>query len=306
MTDAATSSITLSAHAKLNISLAVGPLQPDGYHLIDSLMAPLELADVVTLSPSPAGISLRVSGPTAGQTPADRSNLVWRAAELLARAAGREPNVAISVEKNIPVGGGLAGGSTDAAAVLVGLNRLWGLDWPVERLIGLGAELGSDVPFCVGGRAAWVRGRGQIVQPIAEPLPPLWVLLIMPGLFVSTAQVYARLDEIRAEDTPVRQRKHALAGLEFYNQLEGPALEVCPALDGLVEILERHTGVPRLLVAGSGSTLFVPFDNPAEATAWKQRVDTGVVSATRLLPGACRTMVSAVLGDASSCRQRDG
>ncbi len=296
-------SVRLPAHAKLNISLAVGPLQADGYHLIESLMVPLDLADEVALSPSAGGVQLTVSGPTAGGTPCDATNLAWRAAELIADQAGRAADVAIQLVKRIPVAGGLAGGSADAAAVLVGLNRMWGLNWPLDRLIALAARLGSDVPFCVAGVPAWVRGRGESVQPLAAPLPSLCVLLVLPHMAVSTRDVYARLDAIRAKSPAESTRKRVLTGLEFFNDLERPALAVCPALGKLFEILEQSIGVPRLFVAGSGSTLFAPFQTRAEAMVWKERIEAAIRDGRMALPAPhakCGAVVASVFGGAST------
>jgi 4-diphosphocytidyl-2-C-methyl-D-erythritol kinase len=263
------------------VSLAVGPRQADGYHLIESLMLPLELHDDVTVAQGRpgSGMSMELSGPAAGSTPADAANLAWRAAELLAGESGKPADVAVTLVKRIPVGGGLGGGSADAAAALVGLNRLWGLNWPVERLAGLAIRLGSDVPFCVHSVPSWVRGRGEQVEPLANRLPPLWALLIQPGVAVSTRSVYERLDASRSEagsqQSIIITRKHALAGLQLFNELEKPALEVCSRLGRLFQTLE-NTGVPRLMIAGSGSTLFAMFDNEAEPLTWVRRIKARV------------------------------
>ncbi|MDD4888979.1 MAG: 4-(cytidine 5'-diphospho)-2-C-methyl-D-erythritol kinase [Phycisphaerae bacterium] len=278
--------VALPAPAKLNISLAIGPRQPDGYHLLDSLMVPLDLHDDVRLSSSAGGIELAVSGPTGASTPADPTNLVWRAAELLAQEAGRPSDVRIELFKRIPVAGGLGGGSSDAGATLVGLNRLWNLNFPVSRLAGLGSRLGSDVPFCVYRHPSWVRGRGEIVEPLQTPIPSLFIVLIFPGIAIATRNVYEHLDVSMERLLRIIPRKHPFRGVVFFNDLEGPALEVCPPLSRLFRTLEKSAGVPRLMVAGSGSTLFAAFDNPTDASQCEHRVRSCV---------SCGTAVAAVL-----------
>ena len=310
--DSAGRSVTVHAHAKLNISLAIGPRRAgDGYHLLESLMVPLDLHDEVTVAKSAGGFRLEVTGPTIAGVPTDSSNLAWRSAQLLATEAGLSEipspnaletpgggggisaNLSIRLHKQIPVGGGLAGGSADAAATLIGLNELWNLNWPVERLAALGARLGSDVPFCTISRPSWVRGRGERVEPLAESLPPLWAVLILPGLAVSTRAVYQRLDADRLAGIARPGRKHQLGLLECFNDLEQAALSVSRPLAETFGSLEAF-GTPRLMVAGSGSTLFALFDNASQAREWENRIR---------LEARCAVMVAAVLSDTSNCRR---
>jgi 4-diphosphocytidyl-2-C-methyl-D-erythritol kinase len=138
--------ISLRAPAKLNLGLAVGPPRPDGFHPIDTIFCALDLYDTVTAEPA-GELSLGITGPEAGPVPADRRNLAWRAAELLAESAGRPAEVALRIDKRIPVAAGLAGGSADAAGALLACDRLWRLDSSAERLAELAARLGSDVSF---------------------------------------------------------------------------------------------------------------------------------------------------------------
>jgi 4-diphosphocytidyl-2-C-methyl-D-erythritol kinase len=210
---------------------------------------------------------------------------------LLAAEAGRSADVSIRLHKQIPVGGGLAGGSADAAATLVALNQLWNLGWSIDRLAALGAWLGSDVPFCTISRPSWVRGRGERVEPLADPLPPLWAVLILPGLAVSTRAVYQRLDADRVAGVARPGRKHLLGRLECFNDLEQAALSVSRPLAELFGSLEA-CGTPRLMVAGSGSTLFVLFDNAGEAEEWTKRIR---------LEARCAVVIAAVLSDTSNC-----
>lgn len=262
--------IGIKALAKLNLTLAVGPLRADGYHSLDSLMVPLSLADDVVVRPAD-GLSLTVEGPTADGVPDGPENLVWRAAERLAREAGVQANAAIRIVKRIPVGGGLGGGSSDAAATLLALNRLWQLELDGIRLSAVAADVGSDVPFCLTRRPARVSGRGETVEPLTRPLPPLWAVLAPGQWHVSTAEVYAALDKLRQNGKLPPPRTFDLAGLTLRNDLETPAAAVCEPMGRLLQQL-RATGLDRMMVAGSGSTLFAIFDNEEQANHWEDRI----------------------------------
>jgi 4-diphosphocytidyl-2-C-methyl-D-erythritol kinase len=288
------------APAKLNLSLAVGEREDDGYHRLDSLAVPLKLADELALSASPGGgIELSVTADPPGSSdlprpslpPTDRDNLVWRAAEMLAELADRPPDVRIALHKRIPTGGGLGGGSADAAATLWGLNRLWRLDLSTDKLMPLAAGLGSDVPFCLIGRAARIRGRGEIVRPLDHRLPSLWALLIFPGIELSTGQAYERLDQMREENKVPPRREHEMAGLRLFNDLEAASLALSPSLGQFFRRLSEPgqlPGVPRLMVAGSGSTLFSLFTDADEARVWEQRLKSR---------GGCSVLVTSVIDD---------
>ncbi|MGE3794986.1 MAG: 4-(cytidine 5'-diphospho)-2-C-methyl-D-erythritol kinase, partial [Dehalococcoidia bacterium] len=169
--------LRLLAPAKINLALEVTARRPDGYHDIDTVMTTIDLADGVRLSPAPA-LEVALTGPEArGIDPAD--DLAGRAARALAAAAGHEPAVRIEVSKRIAAPAGLGGGSSDAAAVLRGLNVLWGLNWSLERLAEVAATLGSDVPFFLHCGAARCTGRGDLVQPQRD-LKPLRLLVLVP------------------------------------------------------------------------------------------------------------------------------
>lgn len=282
--------ITETAPAKLNLHLAIGPLQPDGYHTLDSIMVPLDLHDTLVLTRLPAGsgVAIAVSGPAATGVPADHANLVYKAAHALAKSAGVSPDVHITLDKHIPAAGGLGGGSSDAAATLRALNRLWDLGCTESDLSALAARLGSDVPFCVIGRPSRVSGRGEVVTPLDLPLPDLWIVLILPGLAVSTAEVYRRLDAMRqSANRAAAVRKHRVAGIELFNELEDAALDVSPRLKEEFRLLDS-LGVPGLMVAGSGSTLFAAFNSSEDANHWAQRIETharAAVAVRRVVSG---------------------
>ena len=264
--------VTIRAPAKLNLSLAVLERRTDGFHEIESLMVPVDLADTlsVTAAGSP-GIRLRVrfAGPLATprgrvlarDVPADATNLVVRAAAALAAEAGIEPALDIELVKRIPSGAGLGGGSSDAAAVLAATAEAWGLDWPRERLAAIGARIGSDVPWFFAGAAAIAAGRGERILPVA-PLGPLFAVIACPSEGLSTAAVYRACVPSRAGAGAAAALARALAagdlaaaGPLVHNDLEPPARTLAPDVERLLADMARAGGFcPRL--TGSGSACF--------------------------------------------------
>lgn len=269
--------LTYLAPAKANLTLAVLGRRPDGYHDIESWVVMLGWYDRLTFRES-TGLSLTVDGRQDG-LPAAESNLVWRAAVALAKAAGLEAKAAIGLEKDIPIGAGLGGGSSDAAATLLGLTRLWRLAWPVERLLPVAAELGSDVPVFLRPGAAVIRGRGEDVERLSTGWQG-WLAVILPPYPVATAAVYERwtIGGFAACAKPPAERRPwrrgSMGGRELaallFNDLEGPAFAVEPRLQGLHGLLDGLDG-RRVRMTGSGSALFTVFDTEAEALAWSRR-----------------------------------
>ncbi|MCW2677990.1 MAG: ispE, partial [Modestobacter sp.] len=195
--------VVARAPAKVNVHLRVGPLRPDGFHELRTVYLAVSLFDTVTVRRG-EGLSLVVrgegsaSGRGPASVPSDRRNLVWRAAELLARYAGVSADAHMEVDKSIPAAAGLAGGSADAAAALVALDALWGTRATRGDLTGLAAQLGSDVPFSLLGGVALGTGRGEQLSPVLARRRWDWVLGIA-GEGLSTPTVYAELDALRAE-----------------------------------------------------------------------------------------------------------
>ncbi|WP_336084427.1 4-(cytidine 5'-diphospho)-2-C-methyl-D-erythritol kinase [Nocardia sp. SSK8] len=257
------SPVVVRAPSKVNLHLGVGDLRPDGYHDLTTVFQALSLADDVELAPS-ASLTVRVSGEGAAEVPTDRTNLVWKAAVRLAHLAGRAPLVEIAIAKGIPVAGGMAGGSADAAAALVGLNELWDLGLGRDELSAIAAELGSDVPFSLHGGTALGTGRGERLLPVLSRNTFHWVLaLAKDGL--STPAVFRELDRLRAEGDPPRLGDpqklmqalaagdpHTLAPL-LGNDLQAAALSLKPDLR---RTLRAGVGAGALagLVSGSGPT----------------------------------------------------
>ncbi|MGW6427659.1 4-(cytidine 5'-diphospho)-2-C-methyl-D-erythritol kinase [Nocardia sp. NPDC055053] len=257
------SPVVVRAPSKVNLHLGVGDLRPDGYHDLTTVFQALSLSDELELAPS-ASLSVRVSGESAAEVPTDRTNLVWKAAVRLAHLAGRAPLVEIAIAKGIPVAGGMAGGSADAAATLVGLNELWDLGLGRDELTAVAAELGSDVPFALHGGTALGTGRGERLLPVLSRNSFHWVLaLAKDGL--STPSVFRELDRLRAEGDPPRLGDpqklmqalaagdpHTLAPL-LGNDLQAAALSLKPELR---RTLRAGVGAGALagLVSGSGPT----------------------------------------------------
>jgi 4-diphosphocytidyl-2-C-methyl-D-erythritol kinase len=260
--------VRLEAFAKLNLTLAVGPLRPDGYHEIQSTLCAISLCDTLVLSPRRAGFTLAVDGPCAAGVPRDPSNLVLRAAHALARELGGVPGAAIRLTKRIPHGSGLGGGSSDAAATLRGLLLLWRRRLPRARLVGLAAGLGSDVPFFLGPSPALATGRGERVRTLPAPRRRLVFLIVAPRRAVSTAWAYAGFRAPKSRLTPrkaaakllplrhVRGRPLKLSH-NFYNDLEAAVLPRVPEVRAAMAALEA-SGTGEARMSGSGSAVFAP------------------------------------------------
>jgi 4-diphosphocytidyl-2-C-methyl-D-erythritol kinase len=267
--------IAEEAPAKLNLYLHVLGRRPDGYHELDSLVAFADVGDTIGVRPAD-GLSLTIDGPFASSLAAEPAsgNLVTRAARLLAESVGRsDPAVAITLTKRLPVASGIGGGSADAAATLRALARLWGLGADHPSLGPLAARLGADVPVCLTGRSAYFGGIGDIVDP-APPLPPCAVVLVNPGIPLSTPAVFkarsgpfstaARLSGDRAPTDAA-----GFAGLlaSRHNDLTAPALSLVPEIGTVLEALSSAPGCLLARLSGSGATCFALFGDEAAARA---------------------------------------
>jgi 4-diphosphocytidyl-2-C-methyl-D-erythritol kinase len=265
-------SVTLvrrAAPAKLNLYLHVLGRRDDGYHLLDSLVALADIADVVTARPAEA-LSLEVTGPFAGALQGDLSeNLVWRAARALAERAGIEAKAALTLAKNLPVASGIGGGSSDAAAALKVLGELWRLDLGERKFEGLAQSLGADVPVCLFGETAWLGGIGERVAP-APPLPPCSVVLVNPGRSLATPAVFGQRvgafsEPGRFETTPADARALARLLETRRNDLTSPAVSLAPEISGVLRALEAEAGALIARMSGSGATCFALFADAAAA-----------------------------------------
>lgn len=289
--------LALAAPAKVNLGLRILGRRSDGYHLLESLFLPLELADAIEVSvgPSEAGdvaVQLEVLGERSEGVPADASNLAARAAAGFLEAGGVDGlAVRIRLEKRIPAQAGLGGGSSDAAAVLRALATLLPRTLEDGPLCGLALRLGADVPFFLDPRPARVGGIGERIDPV-EWVSPLWLMLVHPGVGLATAEVYAAYDALEAALTPAEAGPTvrppggpldppALAGLlesGVRNDLEPAAVRLCP----LVARLRREiaaTGALGVGMSGSGPTLFGVFEDERSARAAASRLEERGASA---------------------------
>ena len=270
----ATAPVRIAARAKLNLYLHVLGRRDDGYHLIDSLVVFAAVHDTVAVRPA-ADLSLAADGAFAGGLPAGADNIVIKAAQRLARAAGVAPGAAIMLTKELPVASGIGGGSADAAATLQALAQLWNVDLPQARLDALALELGADVPMCLHGRAAFMGGIGEAIAP-CPPLPKLPLVLANPGVPVATADVFrarrgafsppGRFDEPPA-DIAVLAR---LLGSRR-NDLGDAARAIAPAIGDVLQALERE-GSALARLSGSGATCFGIFTDAAAAQTAARRI----------------------------------
>lgn len=256
--------VKVVAPAKVNLWLKVLHHRPDGYHEIASLLQTIDLSDRLEFRLAGGGrVSIRVSGPRSGGVPADESNLAVKAALLLKGRFGIEAGAEIFLWKEIPPGAGLGGGSSDAAATLIGCSRLWGLDIGIERLNELAAELGSDVPFFLRGGTALCTGRGERVTPIASV--GVAHLVLVPGRPLSTAEVYKRWDSLALtgtyqDDIFYKWQTESvdlcrLSSIPPENSLESAAFELMPCLKEIKALLASK-GASRVMMTGSGSCIF--------------------------------------------------
>ena len=255
------------APAKLNLFLQIVGRRADGYHQLQTVFRLLDWGDSVFLRPRMDGVIARVGEGAAGVAEAD--DLLVRAAKILKNESKCVQGVDIGIEKRIPMGGGFGGGSSDAATVLVALNRLWGLGFDFERLAELGLRLGADVPVFVRGCNAWAEGVGERLTAIE--LPPAWYVLASPGVHAATAGLFQAPDLTR--NAAPAKIADFLSGTALGNAFEPVLRRREPAVEALFEALAR-IGTPRL--TGSGSGCFVEFATRESAEAALAALPVGV------------------------------
>lgn len=257
-------SITLLSPAKVNLTLEVLGRRPDGYHEIRSLMQPVDLFDEVTVTTTDGeGIELSSSGI---EIPEGKDNLAWKAADVYLRECGLETGVSISIKKRIPPGSGLGGGSSNAAAVLTGLNRLTDA-LPEEKLFGLSPLLGADVAFFLRSVASVAEGIGERITVIKD-FPLFFYVILCPNLHVSTVDVYTKWDELNAGNPPkkvlsevdelIERFKGASGDFPLRNDLEEAAFGLYPQIKSFKQILSS-LDVRNVLMSGSGSAVYAVF-----------------------------------------------
>jgi 4-diphosphocytidyl-2-C-methyl-D-erythritol kinase len=258
--------ISLLAPAKVNLRLDVLGKRPDGYHEIRTWMYPISLADELHINKvDTATITITCSHPN---LPGGEENVAYRAAALFLKEQALAGGIQIEIIKHIPLAAGLGGGSSDAAAVLKAMDILWNSSLPLDGLMEMGAQLGADVPFFMFGKGAVMGGRGERMVKTLPPLK-LWMLLVNPGRPLSTKEVYEQgkwgLTKDRGDNRiPMPPQDLEKMGTFLHNDLEGPALELMPAIEHIKErMLEAEArGV---LMTGSGPTVFGLFTTESEA-----------------------------------------
>lgn len=274
----------LYAPAKINLSFEIKRRREDGFHEIETLMAPISLSDRLTIERNSDDEAIQFSCDDPS-LPGGEDNLVVRAARLFQKATGIVAGIKITLKKNIPHGAGLGGGSSDAASALLGLNQLFGTHLEQKGLIALAAEIGSDVPFFIAGSAAICRGRGELVQPTTLP-GTFTVLLLKPDSGVPTPWAYERWKNSR-ELPGVSYAPQEVSGVRFVNDLERPVFEKFILLGYLKTWLCSQPEVGAALMSGSGSTVFAVLrrDAATEKLATRVRDDVDPTLWTRV----CKT-----------------
>jgi 4-diphosphocytidyl-2-C-methyl-D-erythritol kinase len=247
------------APAKLNLFLHVTGRRPDGYHSLQTVFQLLDYCDEIFIEPSNDGAIRRPEGAVGVGADED---LAVRAARLLQAESGCARGAEIRVRKRIPAGGGLGGGSSDAATVLVALNRLWGLDWPVESLAALGLRLGADVPVFVHGRSAWAESVGERLIPV--DLPTAWYLVVCPDCRVSTAEIFS--DPELTRDSPETTISGFLSA-GGRNDCEPVVRRRYSAVAAALDWLTARSGGGPARLTGTGGCVFAAFGSAAEAQA---------------------------------------
>ena len=245
------------APGKLNLLLRVVGRRADGYHLLQTVFRFIDFGDTVTVRLRPDREIVRLK-PVDG-VPAEQ-DLTLRAARLLQATAGSRLGADIAVDKRLPLGGGLGGGSSDAATTLLALNHIWGLDFPRNRLLDLALELGADVPVFVRGENAWAEGVGEQLQPLE--LPPAWYVVLTPAVAVSTARIFAH-PELKRDSKMVRIQSFSAAGPNE-NDLEPVVCREHPEVAHHLDWL-RQFG--RAMMTGSGASVFAGFESLGAAQA---------------------------------------
>ncbi|MEY8303457.1 4-(cytidine 5'-diphospho)-2-C-methyl-D-erythritol kinase [Anaerosalibacter bizertensis] len=271
--------LIIEAYGKVNLALDVIRKRNDGYHDINTIMQQIDLKDIVTIKDREKGIKIECNNP---EVPVDSSNLVYTAWEKMKEKAKIDRGVHIIIEKNIPVASGLAGGSTDAAAVLKGLNKLWKLNFSTKELMDIGVSIGADVPYCIMGGTALAEGIGEKLK-ILKSFSNKLILLANPGISVSTAHVYNSLRLDRIEKSPdMDMLVQAVENDDIYtlaknmgNILEQVTVEEFSQIKTIKEDMIRY-GALGSLMSGSGPTVFGLFDDEKKLVKCKEYLEKKV------------------------------
>lgn len=268
--------IRREAFAKINLGLDVVRRLPNGYHEVRMIMQTVGICDVLTFRKTVSGIQLVVDNE---ELPTDGNNLICKAAKLLLESAGIEGGVSITLEKHIPIAAGMAGGSTDAAAALLGINELYEIGYDVDKLEELGVKIGADVPYCIQGGTALAEGIGEVLSPLPTP-PTCHLVIAKPDINVSTKFVYENLRANELESHP--DIDGMIEGLEkgdlkaitdrLANVLETVTVPAYPIIDETKQSM-LDAGAEGALMSGSGPTVFGIFTELEKAKQAAKRIE---------------------------------
>ena len=259
-------SITLKSRAKINLSIDVLGKRQDGYHLVEMIMQTIDLYDLIEINEKDNDqITIKS---TSDEIPLDCNNLVYKAANLIKKTFNINKGVEIHIKKNIPVAAGMAGGSSNAAAVLVGLNKLWNLNLSNQQLEKIGLKLGADVPFCINGGAVLASGIGEELTPIKGLTKDVCILVCKPDLFVSTKEVYECIDSKDIDKRPnnkfliecLKNEDTRQLAENMFNVLEGVTMDKHPVIQQIKDIMTNNRALGAMM-SGSGPTTFGIFEN---------------------------------------------
>lgn len=267
-------SIKLKSRAKINLSIDVLGKRQDGYHLVEMIMQTIDLYDLIEISEREDNQIIIKS--TSNEIPLDCNNLVYKAADLIRNTFDINKGVEIYIKKNIPVAAGMAGGSSNAAAILVGLNKIWNLNLSDQKLEEIGLKLGADVPFCINGGAVLASGIGEELTPIKGLSKDVCILVCKPDLFVSTKEIYECIDSKHIEKRPNNQflidclkneNTRELAE-NMFNVLEEVTVDKHPVIQQIEDIMTRNKALGAMM-SGSGPTVFGLYENREDALKCK-------------------------------------
>ena len=268
--------LKIFAPAKINLHLHVTGKRADGYHLLDSLVCFADIGDNLIFQKSDR-TEFEITGPFGTGLDANDNSIV-KAARLLSQAVSREPRIKITLEKNLPLGAGIGGGSADAAACLWGLCQIWDLNLPEDFLQEIALKIGADVPVCLKSQPVIMRGIGEVLSP-APDLPELPAILIWPNCHAATPSVFKSLNlesfSSQADLKPVYQDTDALIAdltLKTRNDLEAPARSLYPVITDALEILQQEKDCRLARMSGSGSTVFGIFEDELSAVKAAQAI----------------------------------
>ena len=270
-------SIQLKSRAKINLSIDVLGKRQDGYHLVEMIMQTIDLFDKIKIFSLKEDTIIIESNSL--DIPLDSTNIVYKAADLIKKQYNIKEGVKIIIEKNIPIAAGMAGGSSNAAAVLVGLNQLWQLKLSENKLKELGLKLGADVPFCIGGQTALAENIGEKLTKIDGLSENIFILVCKPELFVSTKEIYEEIDSKIIEKRPnnklliqlLKENKIQQIADNMYNVLEEVTRERYPVIEEIEKIMMENDALGSMM-SGSGPTVFGLYINREDAENCKNKL----------------------------------